>query len=128
MISDFSTCKVPGIIRPSLSGASGDTSKQKENIHVNSKYTSAHKLRPSSSCRAQGPINKKTNPPIVTHTKTAVRIPAPALSAVVIGANAAGPEGFLVPAFGSLVPFPPVAVDTGFEDAPRNFSITALII
>lgn len=86
------------------------------------------KLHPSSYYRGQGSINKKTNPPIVTHTKNAVRIPAPALSPVVIGANVAGPEVFLVPAFGSLVPFPPVAVDTGFEDEPRNFSITALMI
>lgn len=94
----------------------------------NSKYTSARKLRPYPYCRAQGFINKKTNPPTVRHTKTAVRIPAPALSAVVIGANVSGPDVFLVPEFGSLEPFPPVAVDTGFEESPRNFSITALMI
>jgi hypothetical protein len=44
------------------------------------------------------------------------------------GKDLCGNRWYGVPALGSLVPFPPVAVETGFEDEPRNFSITALII
>lgn len=85
----------------------------------------------SVSRRAQESVNKKIDPPTTPATRTAVRIPAPALSAVVIGGNTAESEFCelcLVPAFGSLEPFPPVAVETGVEDKPRNFTITALII
>ena len=75
-----------------------------------------------------GLVNIKAAPPIKLATNTTVKIPAPALSAVVIGRSGAASCVCPVPAFGLLVPFPPVVVETGFEDGSRNFSITALII